>query len=85
MRDERRTESYKRPAIDEEYEIVASKVQKFKEEPEKRQNAQQMPKSDLRINYLSPSPDQKLNTTTIPQAANVRKGSAPVTSNHLSV
>ena len=26
VRDERRTESYERPAIDEDYEIVASKV-----------------------------------------------------------
>lgn len=36
VRDERRTESYERPAIDEEYEIVASKLQRFKDEP--RQN-----------------------------------------------
>ena len=56
VRDDRRTESYERPAIDEEYEIVASKAQRYKEE-EKRVNSQQQPKQDLRISYMSPSPD----------------------------
>lgn len=37
VRDDRRTESYERPAIDEDYEIVASKAQRYKEE-EKRVN-----------------------------------------------
>jgi hypothetical protein len=37
VRDERRTESYERPAIDEEYAIVASKPQHFAGE-EKRVN-----------------------------------------------
>ena len=52
VRDERRTESYERPAIDEDYAIVVSKAQRYLDEQDKqRVNPKQQPKqsNELRI------------------------------------
>jgi len=43
-----------------------------------------MPKTDLRIQYMSPSPDNKSQPSATNQAANVRKSSMPAASNHMT-